>query len=96
MTRLCEKLGLANAGPHDLRRTGATALTSERIGVPRFHVSAVLGHLGEMGGVTSVYDRNNYAPEKRKALNAWAALLRAIVTQTARPTNVIALEANRG
>lgn len=93
MHRLTEKLEIDNATPHDLRRTGATALTSERIGVPRFHVSAVLGHAGEMGGVTGVYDRNSYMPEKRRALEAWAALLLSIVSQIRRPSNVVALTA---
>jgi integrase len=95
MSRLCFKLRIDDAGPHDLRRTGATALTSERIGVPRFHVSAVLGHLGEMGGVTSVYDRHAYVNEKRRALDAWALLLRSIVTSTERPSNIVAMESAR-
>lgn len=96
MARLCEKLEIEGATPHDLRRTGATALTSERIGVPRFHVSAVLGHLGEMGGVTAVYDRNSYLPEKRRALSAWADLLLDIAKVRARASNIVAMEAVRG
>ncbi|WP_062112207.1 tyrosine-type recombinase/integrase [Aureimonas sp. AU40] len=68
--------------PHDLRRTGATNLTSERIGTPRFIVSKVLNHVSDSGdgaAVTAIYDRNAYLPEKRKALDAWAALLMRIV-----------------
>jgi len=30
--------------------------------------------------VTGVYDRNEYLPEKRRALGAWSALLQEIVT----------------
>lgn len=82
MTRLCSSLGIDDAGMHDLRRTGATNLTSERLGVPRFHVSAVLGHISETGGVTAVYDRNNYVVQKRQALEAWAELLERIVSRT--------------
>lgn len=68
MARLMDSLGLKRAGPHDLRRTGATWITSERIGLPRFYVSHVLGHVSETGGVTSIYDRNSYLSEKRLCL----------------------------
>jgi len=78
MTRLCDELGVTDARPHDLRRTGATNITSERIGMPRFVVSAVLNHVSEMGGVTRIYDRNEYLADKRRALEAWANLVRNI------------------
>lgn len=81
MTRLCDKLEIEDATPHDLRRTGATNITSERIGIPRFVVSAVLNHVSEMGGVTAVYDRNEYISEKRRALDAWATLLVGIASK---------------
>jgi integrase len=86
---------LSNARLHDLRRTGATAMTSERIGIPRFIVSRVLNHASDRGDaavVTAVYDRNAYLPEKRKALDAWAALLRQIISDEPRASNVIALK----
>lgn len=60
---------------HDLRLRGSTNLTRERAGIPRFYVSAVLGHISETGGVTSVYDRNTYIVQKRQALDTWARLL---------------------
>jgi integrase len=78
MARLCDEIGIEDAGPHDLRRTGATNITSERIGMPRFVVSAVLNHVSEMGGITAVYDRNEYLSEKRSALEAWARLLTTV------------------
>jgi hypothetical protein len=59
--RVCKAFGLNDASPHDLRRTGATALTSERIGVQRFIVSRVLNHASDRGdaaAVTAVYDRH--------------------------------------
>lgn len=84
MSRLCEEIGVKDASPHDLRRTGATAITSERIGMPRFVVSAVLNHTSEMGGVTKIYDRNEYLPEKRRALDAWGRALTAIGTDKAK------------
>lgn len=82
--RVCADAKLGRITPHDLRRTGATNLTGERIGTTRFIVSKVLNHVSDAGdgaAVTAIYDRNAYLPEKRKALDAWAELLIAIVDQ---------------
>ena len=68
---------------HDLRRTGAKSMTSERIGIPRFIVSRVLNHASDTGdaaSVTAIYDRNAYLPEKRRALDAWAELLQGMTS----------------
>ena len=56
---------------HDLRRTLATGL--QRLGV-RFEVTeAVLNHVGSSkSGVAGIYQRHDWATEKRSALNAWA------------------------
>jgi integrase len=93
MNRLVEALKIERATPHDLRRTGATNLTSERVGIPRFVVSQVIAHSGDTGGAAAVtgrhYDMNDYLPEKRRALDAWAALLDQIVAGKQRPDNVI-------
>jgi integrase len=98
LTRACARVrevaGIDDATPHDFRRTGTTALTGERIGIPRFIASRVINHISDTGGaaaVTSVYDRNEYLPEKRRALDAWAALLIEIVTGEDRPANVVRL-----
>lgn len=69
---------LSNARLHDLRRSGATTLTSERLGFGRFTVSAILNHssdTGDAASVTAVYDRNDHLPQKRTALDAWATEL---------------------
>ncbi|MDB5440844.1 MAG: hypothetical protein JWM33_3271, partial [Caulobacteraceae bacterium] len=50
MADLTAALGIEGASPHDLRRTGSTALTSERIGVSPFIRSKVLGHTSDAGG----------------------------------------------
>jgi hypothetical protein len=42
--------------------------------------------------VTAVYDRNAYLPEQRKALDASASLRREIVSDEARPPNVVAIK----
>jgi len=84
MSRVCSVLSIENATPHDFRRTGATNITSERIGMPRFIVSQILAHATDTGGAAAVtgmhYDLNDYLPEKRKALDAWDELLRRIVS----------------
>ena len=80
--RIAEALGLLDIRVHDLRRTGATHMTGEKLGFPRFIVSQVLNHVSDTGGaaaVTSVYDRNEYLAEKRRALAAWADRLTEIV-----------------
>lgn len=72
VSRLCRRLKLPPGSPHDFRRTGATILTGERFGVRRFVIGKVLGHTAHEGAaVTAVYDRNEYLPEKRQALEAW-------------------------
>ncbi len=78
-------LRIPDATPHDFRRTGATNITSERIGIPRFIVSRVLNQISDTGGaaaVTGVYDRNEYLPEKRRALTAWSGLLQEIISES--------------
>src|SRR5207249_10377021 len=69
--------------PHDLRRTVATFLTSE-LSVSRLVVSKLLNHVEP--GVTKVYDRASYDPDKRRALDAGARALDAIATATTAPT----------
>ncbi|MCP4096137.1 MAG: tyrosine-type recombinase/integrase [Planctomycetaceae bacterium] len=92
--RMRKPLGLKDARPHDFRRTGATNLTGERLGFPRFTVSKVLNHASDTGNsaaVTSVYDRNEYLPEKRRALDAWAIRLLEIVEDRESAGNVVNL-----
>ena len=83
MAAACALVGISGAGPHDLRRTGSTAMTSERLGIAPFIRSRVLSHQGDTGGGAAVssahYDVNTYAAEKRRALEAWEGLLLGIV-----------------
>jgi integrase len=75
---------------HDLRRTLATGL--QRLGV-RFEVTeAVLNHVsGSRGGVAGIYQRHDWADEKRAALEAWAKHVDAVLSGK-NQTNVVALE----
>jgi hypothetical protein len=76
---------------HDLRRTLATGF--QKLGV-RFEVTeAVLNHTsGSKGGVAGVYQRHDWAEEKRAALDAWASHVDRLVTGTDK-SNVISLGA---
>jgi len=91
---ICGALGI-KASPHDMRRTGASALASERLGVNPFIVSLVLSHRSDTGGAAAVTMRHyalyDYAAEKRAALGSWEGLLREIVGEKARPDNVRSL-----
>jgi len=61
---------------HDLRRTVATGL--QRLGVRLEVTEAVLNHLsGSRAGVVGIYQRHDWAEEKRVALDAWSAHLLA-------------------
>jgi hypothetical protein len=75
---------------HDLRRTVATGL--QRLGVRLEVTEAVLNHIsGSRAGIAGVYQRHDWAGEKRAALDAWAAHLLAIAERRTPPANVIAL-----
>lgn len=67
---------------HDLRRTAASGMA--RLGFPVHVVEAVLNHKsGTIKGVAAVYNRYDYADEKRRALAAWASLIVSIVSSEA-------------
>ncbi len=83
MVQIFEATRMERATPHDLRRTGSTAMTSERLGISPFIRSKVLGHRSDTGGGAAVsmihYDMNEYVSEKRRALTAWQDLVLKIV-----------------
>ncbi len=79
---------------HDLRRTVATSL--QKLGVRLEVTEAVLNHVsGSRKGIVGVYQRHEYAEEKRAALDAWARRLETIVTG-AGASNVVELAKARG
>lgn len=73
---------------HDLRRTAATGMAGLRF--PPHVVEAVLNHRsGTRRGVAGVYNRFDYADEKRSALESWARLVLQLVE--GREAHVVAL-----
>ena len=75
---------------HDLRRTLATGL--QRLGV-RFEVTeAVLNHVsGAKSGVAGIYQRHDWAEEKRAALEAWARHVAAVLAPANETDNVVSI-----
>ena len=70
--------GVQDGHLHDLRRTVATGL--QRLGVRLEVTEAVLNHVsGSRAGIVGVYQRHDWAEEKRAALNAWGEHVAAIV-----------------
>ncbi len=82
--RLVARSGVKFRG-HDLRRTAASLMVGG--GVPRLVVSKILNHVET--GVTAVYDRHSYDPEKRAALDYWGSRLEEIVSAE-QPARVLA------
>jgi integrase len=60
---------------HDLRRTARTLMS--RGGASAEHSERVLGHV--IGGVEGVYDKHDYLPEKRDALDKLAREVECIL-----------------
>jgi integrase len=71
---------------HDLRRTVASGM--QRLGVSLPVIEKVLNHTsGSFRGIVAVYQRHDFADEKRKALEAWASFI------LAEPDDVVVLRA---
>jgi integrase len=72
---------------HDLRRTCATGL--QRLGVRLEVIEKILNHSGgSFAGVVGIYQRHEFADEKRAALDAWGAHVEALVASD--PTSKLA------
>ncbi len=79
---------------HDLRRTMATGL--QRLGVRLEVTEAVLNHVsGSRGGIVGIYQRHDWAAEKRTALDGWSAHILAAVQGAAAAAKVVAMRGGR-
>jgi integrase len=71
---------------HDLRRTLATNL--QKLSVRLEVTEAVLNHIsGSRAGIVGIYQRHEWATEKRQALDAWARHLAEIVKASGSDAN---------
>jgi integrase len=67
---------------HDLRRSAASGMA--RLGIAPHVIERVLNHAsGQISGVAATYNRIGYLPEKRHALEAWAAHVERLLDPTA-------------
>jgi integrase len=87
--RLEAKAGVTNWHLHDLRRSVATGL--QRLGVRLEVTEAVLNHTDSRAGIVGIYQRHDFAAEKRQALEAWSAHVLAIAEGRPVEENVVAL-----
>ena len=63
---------------HDIRRTVASGLAKLGINLPV--IEKVLNHAsGSFAGIVAVYQRHDFADEKRRALDAWGAFVSDLV-----------------
>jgi integrase len=87
MRDICKALNVPRCTPHDLRRTHGTTITGLGFGRPA--MNRIQNH--KEGGISSVYDRFEYAAENQRIMEAVAAKLLALAEGTDAPTNVVAL-----
>ena len=64
---------------HDLRRSAATVM-ADKLGIAPHVVSAVLGHV-QGDRIARTYNKARYIPEKRAALDRWAAHVQALAEE---------------
>jgi len=73
---------------HDLRRTATTGMAS--LGIPPHVADKILNHRqGTIRGVAKVYNRFQYQPERRTALQAWANYVEAILNRRSGHSNIV-------
>jgi hypothetical protein len=77
---------------HDLRRSVATGL--QKLGIPLQVTESVLGHVsGSRAGVIGIYQRHDYAYEKRAALAAWGRYVSMLLDEPVHQAITAELEA---
>jgi integrase len=63
---------------HDLRRSAASGMA--QLGIAPHVIEKVLNHItGSLSGIAGVYNRFGYGPEKRHALESWAAHIQRVI-----------------
>jgi integrase len=71
---------------HDLRRSAATGMAA--LGIAPHVVDKILNHsTGKIAGVARIYNRFEYLPERKAALEAWGRHVESLIRPT--PSNVV-------
>jgi integrase len=77
---------------HDIRRTGVSALA--RMGIDSIVADKWLAHQpGKLRGAARVYQRHDFAPERARALEAWATHVLTCAEARESASNVVPLRA---
>ncbi len=77
---------------HDIRRTGVSALA--RLGIDSIVADKLLAHQpSKLRGAALVYQRHDFAPERTRALETWAAHVVACAEQREPQSKVVPLRA---
>jgi integrase len=85
MREICKALNVPRATPHDLRRTHGTTITGLGFGRPA--MNRIQNHAE--GGISSVYDRFEYADENKRIMESVAAKIIALAEGTEISSNVV-------
>jgi integrase len=89
MATICQKLEVAKATPHDLRRSHGSAITA--LGFGRDAMNRIQNH--KEGGIASVYDRHGYSDENKRVMEAVASKVMSLIE--GRPNNVVGLRGKK-
>ena len=88
--RLDKTCGVKNWVLHDLRRTVVSGMA--RLGVNLPVIEKVANHIsGSFTGVVRIYQRHDFAEEKKKALELWGAHVESIVSDKPAKAKVVKL-----
>jgi integrase len=88
--RLDKLCGVQNWTVHDLRRSAASGMARLGVGLPV--IEKVLNHVsGSFAGVVGIYQRHDFAGEKRRALEAWGSHVASIVSDKPAKAKVVKL-----
>jgi hypothetical protein len=80
---------------HDFRRTGVTNLAG--LGIPPHVADKLLNHVtGAIQGVAAVYQRAEFLPERKRAIEAWASHVLAVAEQQPPGDNVVRFRLDAG
>jgi integrase len=88
--RLDKACGVADWTLHDLRRTAASGMA--RLGVSLPVIEKVLNHVsGSFAGVAGIYQRHDFAGEKRRALESWGSHVATVVGDKPAKSKVVSI-----
>jgi integrase len=88
--RIDKACGVENWTLHDLRRTAASGMARLGVGLPV--IEKVLNHVsGSFAGVAGIYQRHDFAGEKRSALQAWGSHVAAVVGDKPAKSKVVSI-----